>query len=794
MSGTMIHVASLVRQLVRNPKVRTVARSDLCTFRKLQNSTSRGLPLSRNFTSSPETLSSDDSVRFDELNRRIEFRSSFGDTICSIGAGLRDNAIEYTDEATAVQSSLPLGEFSYRGEGMNGEVCGHGILIYPDGRSIEGKFNEERLWVGGNETQETVKEQSRHNRENLENNTGVLELKDGNRYEGQLKGGLMHGQGKKMYPDGRTFEGDFKEGQTWNGAGVYTHPSGDVYEGELRAGKMHGKGKLTCLDGRTQEGEFREGMFYSGFGCIRSKDGSVYEGFHEEGTRWGQGKLTYADGLSVEGEFRRGHIYNVTGAFRTTDGSLYEGTLSKSHRHGQGKLILKDGTIYEGRWELGTFVEGSVTLTDGQVSQGVWKNKKLLDGKIDFIDAEKNTTGSSGRYRGDIKSGKEWNGAYYTQDGSVMKRWVEGKVVPIDKNNNNNAPAIAAAVVPSTIQESPASTAVTEEKKITKDKTTKKKSDKKDSPVVVKSKIKVNDQEVNVTSLSAEAAPEAASKAKEVVRPRKVGRSIAEKTTVAEDEAKKNKRQGQGKIATTNKNKKGEVKDMEHTRGKQLTSSKEKETAASVVVETQSVYSGELKDGQHHGQGKLTYPDGRCFEGEFREGKIWNGTGTVIFKNENVFVGEIKEGNAWNGRGVLTLKDGNMYEGALNEGKRHGQGKLTFVDGNVQEGEFQNGHLVSGYGYIRYKDDSVYKGRIREGMRHDQGRMVTKDGAVWEGRWATDAFVKGALTFASGEKVQGTFRAKKVWNAILYSKDGGIKSRWVDGAAAGDLKQAQISN
>jgi len=764
----MLRAASLLRQLVRDPKLRMVARSDLYISRKLQNSTAKGLLLSRKFTSSPQTLSTND-------------------TGLDVSAGLGDNVIEYTDEATGVQSSLPMGEFTYeyKGDGMNGEVCGQGMLIYPDGRSIKGKFNEERLWVGGNETQENVKEQSQHNRGTLQNGVGMLLLKDGNRYEGELKGGLMHGQGKKIYPDGRTFEGEFNEGQTWNGTGVYTHQSGDIYEGELRAGKMHGKGKLTCLDGRTQEGEFREGMFYSGFGSIRNKDGSVYVGFHEKGARWGQGKLTYADGLSVEGEFRRGHIYNVTGKFRTTDGSLYEGTLSRAHRHGQGKLILKDGTIYEGRWELGMFVEGAVTLTDGQVRQGVWKDKKLLDGEIDYIDVQENISVSNGRYRGDIKSGKKWNGANYTQDGSVMKRWVEGKVVPVHKNNNNAAASTAAAavVIPSTNQASPASTTVSEERKLTKDKTKKNKSDKKDSPGV---KSKVKDKEVTVIPLAAEAK---ATEAKEAVQLSKVGSTTAEKTKVGE--VKQNKRQGQVKI--TNKNKESEVKDIEHTRGKQLTSSIE-ETKSSVVVETPSVYTGELKDGQHHGQGKLTYSDGRCFEGEFKEGKIWNGAGVVIFKNQNVFVGDIKEGNAWHGQGVLTLKDGNVYEGALSEGKRHGQGKLTFSDGSVQEGEFQNGHLVSGYGCIRYKDDSVYKGRIREGKRHDQGRMVTKDGAVWEGRWVTDGFVKGALTFASGEKLQGTFRAGKVWNATLFSKEGGVKLQWVDGAAAGHLKQAQISN
>ena len=38
-------------------------------------------------------------------------------------------------------------------------------------------------------------------------------------------------------------------------------------------------------------------------------------------------------------------------------------------------------------------------------------------------------------------------------------------------------------------------------------------------------------------------------------------------------------------------------------------------------------YVGELKNGENHGHGKETYSNGDYYEGEWKDGKTWNGTG-----------------------------------------------------------------------------------------------------------------------------------------------------------------------
>jgi len=41
----------------------------------------------------------------------------------------------------------------------------------------------------------------------------------------------------------------------------------------------------------------------------------------------------------------------------------------------------------------------------------------------------------------------------------------------------------------------------------------------------------------------------------------------------------------------------------------------------------QPKYKGEIKNGKPNGQGIYTYPDGRKYVGEYKDGQPWNGTG-----------------------------------------------------------------------------------------------------------------------------------------------------------------------
>ena len=54
-------------------------------------------------------------------------------------------------------------------------------------------------------------------------------------------------------------------------------------------------------------------------------------------------------------------------------------------------------------------------------------------------------------------------------------------------------------------------------------------------------------------------------------------------------------------------------------------------------------YVGKYKDGEFHGQGTLTFPDGRKYVGGFKEG-LKNGKGTMTYRNGDKYVGGWKDG------------------------------------------------------------------------------------------------------------------------------------------------------
>lgn len=73
-----------------------------------------------------------------------------------------------------------------------------------------------------------------------------------------------------------------------------------------------------------------------------------------------------------------------------------------------------------------------------------------------------------------------------------------------------------------------------------------------------------------------------------------------------------------------------------------------------------TVYSGEWRDGEElHGLGRIIYPDGLIFEGQFRNNCApdW---GRILYPGED-----------------------EVYEGELDDLKRHGIGEMRYANGTV---------------------------------------------------------------------------------------------------------------
>jgi len=128
------------------------------------------------------------------------------------------------------------------------------------------------------------------------------------------------------------------------------------------------------------------------------------------------------------------------------------------------------------------------------------------------------------------------------------------------------------------------------------------------------------------------------------------------------------------------------------------------------------VYVGEKKDGKRHGQGTLTFSDGRKYEGEYRDDKR-HGQGTLTKPNGDKYVGKFKDGKQ-DGQGTETYSDGSSYEGEWKDGKLDGQGTYTWSDGRKYLGEWKDGYKT-GKGTFSTTFGFNYKYNVHSSLPND---------------------------------------------------------------------------
>ena len=122
-------------------------------------------------------------------------------------------------------------------------------------------------------------------------------------------------------------------------------------------------------------------------------------------------------------------------------------------------------------------------------------------------------------------------------------------------------------------------------------------------------------------------------------------------------------------------------------------------------------YQGAFQDNKYHGQGTLSYGDGRVFTGTFDKGSI--------------------------ARGTMSYTDGSSYQGAFKDHKRHDDhGLYLYPDGGSQyKGSFVN-DAMQGHGSMVWKSGTKYVGEFQNSVRHGLGREFDASGNVlFEGLW-----------------------------------------------------------
>ncbi|XP_029386082.1 alsin-like [Echeneis naucrates] len=215
--------------------------------------------------------------------------------------------------------------------------------------------------------------------------TGDGRFKDAH-YHGSWLGGRVHGRGTMKWPDGRTYKGNFKNGQE-DGYGECIIPNKvlnkpDSYQGNWKDGKIHGFGKYKYANGEVYEGCYYEGQRH-GYGMLSSgkrirASSSVFIG------QWLQDKRT---GYGVYDDITRGEKYmglwlddqrQGSAVVVTQYGVYFEGTFKENKMSGSGLLLSDDDTYFHGEFSDDWTINGKGVLSlvngdciDGQFS-GEW--------------------------------------------------------------------------------------------------------------------------------------------------------------------------------------------------------------------------------------------------------------------------------------------------------------------------------------------------------------------------------------------------------------------------------------
>eukprot|EP01032_Pedospumella_encystans_P014664 gene14664-16821_t len=201
------------------------------------------------------------------------------------------------------------------------------------------------------------------------------------------------------------------------------------------------------------------------------------------------------------------------------------------------------------------------------------------------------------------------------------------------------------------------------------------------------------------------------------------------------------------------------------------------------------LYEGQYENGEVHGTGKITYPDGTQFVGTFQRNMFYSGEGVYVNKHGIVHEGVWKEG-------VFTGTKREVAQPELikeKKGERWPENVSAAVPAVVADAiaEQKPSMTPDGPTIVRKIDNKgiIYEGEFKNGYRHGYGITTYPEGKVYKGNYAYDVRSGyGTLTYPDGNSVTGIFQNNRIYHgkgAVVH--DVLIEhGEWLDGVRVGD--------
>ena len=202
--------------------------------------------------------------------------------------------------------------------------------------------------------------------------------------------GIISGNGKVEYTDGRSYQGALKNGRK-TGLGIHIWADGLRYEGDWVDDVQTGRGKLVFVNGDSYEGDFVANE-RTGQGVFRQKSGNTYTGQWLRGQRDGNGVEESANGQRYEGGWKANRKEGL-GLIRFADGSTYDGQWVNDQATGQGDIVFASGDVYTGQVKngipngQGIFRWGSGDRFEGEFDAGRPTAKGEMTFMLDAVAA-----------------------------------------------------------------------------------------------------------------------------------------------------------------------------------------------------------------------------------------------------------------------------------------------------------------------------------------------------------------------------------------------------------------------